>query len=54
VFACIAAWVFLDEVLGEKGIIGAGLILAGMLVSELGDRKKQPEIRPLDQTAALK
>ncbi|OUR75152.1 EamA family transporter [Colwellia psychrerythraea] len=54
VFACIAAWVFLDEVLGEKGMIGAGLILAGMLVSELGDRKKQPELRALDQTAALK
>ncbi len=54
VFACITAWIFLDEVLGEKGIIGAGLIIAGMLFSELGDRKKQAELRPLDQTSALK
>jgi len=54
VFACITAWIFLDEVLGNIGLIGAGLIITGMLISELGDRKQQAELRPLDQTAALK
>jgi drug/metabolite transporter (DMT)-like permease len=54
VFACIAAWIFLDEVLSEKGMIGAGLILTGMIVSELGDRKQQPKLRPLDHTTSLK
>lgn len=52
VFAHITAWIFLDETLGTKGMIGAGLIIAGMLISELSDRRHPPKIQPLDQTAA--
>lgn len=52
VFAYITAWIFLDETLGMKGFLGAGLIIAGMLISELSDKKRPPKIRPLDQTAA--
>ncbi|MGB0943277.1 MAG: DMT family transporter [Marinomonas sp.] len=36
VFAFLSAWVFLGEVLGFKGSLGALLILAAILVSELG------------------
>jgi drug/metabolite transporter (DMT)-like permease len=49
VFACIAAWLFLDERLGTLGLIGAGLIVAGMLISELGGK---PKIEVLDRTTA--
>jgi drug/metabolite transporter (DMT)-like permease len=52
VFAHISAWLFLDETLGEKGMIGAGLIITGMLISELSDRNHPPHISPLDKTAA--
>ncbi|OUR68660.1 EamA family transporter [Marinomonas sp. 42_23_T18] len=43
VFAFLAAWVFLGEVLDLQGSLGAGLILAAILVSELGHHlfKKQ-------------
>ncbi|MEH6578800.1 MAG: DMT family transporter [Amphritea sp.] len=54
VFAYLAAWLFLDEHLGTQGMIGAGLIIAGMLISELGDRKQKVSIEPLDQTTAAK
>ncbi|EAQ65289.1 membrane protein [Marinomonas sp. MED121] len=36
VFAFLSAWVFLGEVLGVKGSLGALLILVAILVSELG------------------
>jgi drug/metabolite transporter (DMT)-like permease len=36
VFAFLAAWLFLGEVLGLQGSLGALLILAAILVSELG------------------
>jgi len=36
VFAFLSAWVFLGEVLGFKGSLGALLILAAILISELG------------------
>ena len=36
VFAFLSAWVFLGEVLGVKGSLGALLILAAILISELG------------------
>ncbi|SIS46463.1 DMT family transporter [Neptunomonas antarctica] len=52
VFAHISAWLFLDETLGEKGMIGAGLIITGMLIAELSDRNHPPQMRPLDKTAA--
>ena len=40
IFAHLAAFVFLDEHLGMKGSIGAGLIIFAMLYSELGGKKK--------------
>lgn len=52
VFACITAWLVLDENLGTLGLIGAGLIIAAMLISELGDRKRKVKLEPLDQTTS--
>jgi drug/metabolite transporter (DMT)-like permease len=40
IFAHLAAYIFLDEHLGVKGAIGAGLILFAMLYSELGGKRK--------------
>lgn len=51
IFAHIAAYFILDEHLGVKGWIGASLIIAGMLYSELGGRRKA-KIQALDQMAA--
>ena len=50
VFAYIAAAYFLNETMGIKGWFGASLIIAGMLLAELGGRKKV-KIQVLDQTA---
>lgn len=50
IFAHIAAFILLGEHLGLKGWIGASLIIAGMLYSELGGNKKI-KIQPLDQMA---
>lgn len=52
VFACISAWIFLDERLGLLGFIGAGLIVAGMLISELGEKNKHIEMDVLDHTSS--
>jgi drug/metabolite transporter (DMT)-like permease len=38
VFAGVFSYLILDEVLGSVGMVGAGLILSGMLCSELGKR----------------
>lgn len=54
VFAHLSAWLFLDEQLGLQGLLGAGLIIIAMLVSELGDRRKTVKLEPLDQTVSLK
>jgi len=54
VFAHITAWAVLDEKLGALGILGAVCIIAGMLISELGDKKHPPEMAALDHTAAPK
>ncbi len=51
IFAHIAAFFILGEHLGVNGWFGAGLIIAGMLYSELGGRRKI-KIQPLDQMAA--
>jgi len=51
IFAHIAAYLILDEHLGLQGWIGASLIIAGMLYSELGGRRKA-KIQALDQMAA--
>ena len=42
VFAAIAAWIILDQILGISNIIGCLLILAGVLISQLfpGMQKK--------------
>jgi len=52
IFAHGAAWLFLGEHLGWLGFIGAGMIITGMLISELGDKKHPPHINPLDQNAS--
>ncbi len=51
IFAHGAAWLFLGEHLALMGFMGAGMIIAGMLISELGDKKHPPKINPLDQNA---
>ncbi len=35
VFAAVAGWIILEEVLGLRGIVGCGLMLAGMLTAQL-------------------
>ena len=35
VFAAVAGWIILGEVMSLRGIIGAGLMLAGMLIAQL-------------------
>jgi len=52
VFACASAWLFLGETLGLLGFFGAGLIIAGMLISELGDKNHPAEVETLDHTSA--
>ncbi|WP_286239020.1 DMT family transporter [Neptuniibacter halophilus] len=53
IFAHASAWLFLDEHLGLQGFIGAGMILGGMLISELGDRRRKASMKPLEHTAAV-
>ncbi|MCK5309057.1 MAG: DMT family transporter, partial [Thermoplasmata archaeon] len=40
VFAVIGGWMFLNEMLSFRGFIGCGLMLAGMIVSQLWGIKK--------------
>ncbi len=42
VFGAVFAWIMLGEVLSARETVGAVLILAGMLVSEVSPRKEQP------------
>lgn len=51
-FAHGSAALFLHEVLGVKGWIGAGLILAGMLISELGDKNHPPQMSADEHSSA--
>lgn len=53
VFAYLTAWWVLDERLGVSGLLGAGLIMAAMLIAELGDRKKPLELKPLDHSVSV-
>ena len=39
VFAVIGGWMFLNEVLSFRGFVGAGLMLAGMIISQLWGMK---------------
>lgn len=41
VFAVIGGWLFLNELLSFRGLLGAGLMLAGMMVSQLWGRKNR-------------
>jgi drug/metabolite transporter (DMT)-like permease len=41
VFAALGGWVILDESLNARGLAGCGLMLAGMLVSQLWVGKKE-------------
>jgi drug/metabolite transporter (DMT)-like permease len=43
VFAALFGWWWASETLGTKELIGCGLILAGMLVAELGDGPEKTE-----------
>ncbi|HOP71074.1 MAG TPA: DMT family transporter [Bacillota bacterium] len=45
VFAALFAWLLIGETLTPRETLGAALILAGMLVSELAPGKKQPAAR---------
>jgi drug/metabolite transporter (DMT)-like permease len=39
VFAAFGGWLFLGETLGTQGLVGCGLMLGGMLVSQWADMK---------------
>ncbi|HHH38855.1 MAG TPA: DMT family transporter [Sedimenticola sp.] len=51
VFAALAGWVFLDERLGPRALIGCGLMLAGMLAAQYtafsGGRAQSPRRRKI-------
>lgn len=51
IFAHLFAFLFLQELLGLQGWIGASLIICGMLYAELGGRRKI-KIQALDQTSS--
>lgn len=49
VFAAIGGWLLLNEVLSGRGLLGCGLMLAGMLLSEMSVflfKKKKVESQP--------
>ena len=52
VFAHAAAALFLGERLLWQGWLGAGLIIGGMLIAELGEARQKPVVHPADQLAA--
>lgn len=43
VFAVLGGWMFLNEMLSFRGFVGAGLMLAGMIVSQLWGLEKRKE-----------
>lgn len=53
VFACLSAWLFLNEKLGTVGLVGAAMIIAAMLISELGNRRNKVKLEPLDQSVSI-
>jgi len=40
-FAAVGGWLILGETLGPRGLLGAGLMLAGMIISQLRKPKFQ-------------
>jgi drug/metabolite transporter (DMT)-like permease len=51
VFAALFGWWLAHEVLGAKELIGCGLILAGMIVAELGDHHEEPRVEAVRDLA---
>ena len=49
VFAWVTSYVLLDERLGLRAAAGAGLILAGVLISELLGQVRQPEAELVEE-----
>lgn len=50
VFAAFFGWWLAHETLGAKELIGCGLILAGMIVAELGDQPEEERVEaPLER-----
>jgi drug/metabolite transporter (DMT)-like permease len=41
VFAALGGWLLLNEVLSPRGVVGCGLMLAGMLISQLWELRSQ-------------
>jgi drug/metabolite transporter (DMT)-like permease len=41
VFAAIGGWLLLNEILGTRGLMGCGLMLCGMLLSQLWGLKNK-------------
>ncbi|MCC7406808.1 MAG: DMT family transporter [Phycisphaeraceae bacterium] len=46
VFAALAGWVLLHEVLGPRGLAGCALMLAGMIISQLAQLRATPAAPP--------
>jgi drug/metabolite transporter (DMT)-like permease len=42
VFAAVAGWLILNELLGPRALVGCGLMLAGMLMSQLAAMQRRP------------
>ena len=54
VFAALGGWLLLDEALSGRGLLGCGLMLVGMLLSQLGLGKAAPTpTEPAVPTATL-
>lgn len=47
VFAWLTAWLFLNEVLGVSGLIGAACILTGIIIAETGGKLFIRKARPI-------
>ncbi|RDL45403.1 EamA/RhaT family transporter [Marinomonas piezotolerans] len=50
-FACLTAWLVLNEQLGLAGMVGAAAIILGMIIAELGESKtpNKETIRPFHE-----
>ena len=49
VFAVIGGWMFLNEMLSFRGFIGCGLMLAGMIISQLWGLKRRKSHKRITQ-----
>ena len=53
-FAHASAAIFLGETLGIKGWVGAGLIISGMLIAQLGDKNHPPQMHADEHSSTPK